>query len=175
MSNLILVDRLYEDDNALECVIAYCLNVNRYHLDKFNNNIEYYCFGVNQLSPKHIIDSMVAIKRIYHKEDGKQLHHIVLGIYQSFDFGVEHRKKWASLIAWDIGYYIYEKGYQNIVAIHIRYDGYVHFHIILNSVNYAIGKKLTNLKEFVNDINQFLKSNYQNLKWNNIYFNRENI
>lgn len=175
MSSVVLIDRSYSNRDAVEQLIAYCLHVDINNLNKFNNEVIYGCFGVNSLSPKTVINSMKNVKRWYHKEDGKLMHHVVLSLYTKRKSRVEERVKIASFVANDIGQFINYLGYQNITAIHVTYEYNVHIHIALNSVNYLTGKKLSKTKQFSDSITKFLRNNYNFLKWENIFYNRGNI
>lgn len=93
------------------------------------------CLGCTNQDP---LRSMVAVKRIHHKETGRQFEESMLSITPAgnnyshaelLNVGVECAEFW------------YRKGFQCTVALHIDSE-FRHFHIVINSVSYLTGLKI---------------------------------
>lgn len=157
----------YDDLCTLNSLFNYCLET-----DYPNQSIEWGGRGV-VLENKHTaIDSFNAVKSIYDKFDGKQAHHLVISIYRRqyirdpYDF---NRKRMldnmcCNYIAIEVAQLIFNKGYQVCYFKHTDTD-YLHLHLIINSVNYLYGNKLTNLLSFRYMIDSYLKEHYPHLQW----------
>lgn len=173
MSLIIVQSKDYINKDALDNVITYALKTDKNDSSKVTKSVEWNGFGVNDLTPEYMIDSMNNVKRRYKKEDGKLLHHFVLSIYQKYFFRVRNKEIWCQLVTNEVGNYLCSKGYQATGFIHVNYDGNVHVHFIFNSVNAYTGKKLTNEKIFYNDLLHFLKMNFYNLNWEKVQYNKD--
>lgn len=165
MSLILVMNKPYKDDRALENVIKYVINGMEDGSIRYASSEDCICYGVNPLTPQTIINSFNMDKRIYNKENGKQVHHFVLTIYKKNYLGMQNKKDWASLLCNEVSYYLRTKGFRNIACIHVAYGGNVHIHFAVNSVNGFTGKKLTNEKYFYNDLIYYLRQNYNLLKW----------
>lgn len=164
MSLVKITNSSYDDAYALTDVFSYCDNIRK----------RIYCEGLGVcLHNIHtVIDSMRLVKKIYGKETGKQLHHVIISIYRHkyTENNQESDKKditesvCRDLIGMELCEYIYNLGFQNVYFVHDDSE-YIHLHILVNSVNYMNGSKLTNLYSFKNNIEQYLKKRYKIMQW----------
>lgn len=100
------------------------------------------CLGC---SPSDPLGSMLAIKRIHRKEDKRQFEESMLSITPA---GNEYNNEELLKIGVECANFWYKKGYQCVVALHLDSE-FRHFHILVNSVSYIDGKKLTiDLKDY---------------------------
>ena len=100
------------------------------------------CLGC---SPNDPLGSMLAIKRIHRKEDKRQFEESMLSVTPA---GNEYSNEELLKIGVECANFWYGKGYQCVVALHLDSD-FRHFHILVNSVSYIDGKKLTiDLKDY---------------------------
>ena len=170
MSNIIVFNKSFSDDNALENVINYVISgTENGEIDYMDNN-EFVCHGVNPLSVQTIINSFNLDKRFYNKTSGKQVHHFILSIYKKNYSGIQNNKEWASLLMNELSYYLREEGFKNIACVHVAYGDNVHIHFAVNSVNSFTGKKLINEKIFYGDILTYLRRNFKILNWESTIF-----
>lgn len=164
MSLVKVTESSYNDAYALADVFNYC--------GKMGKCIYWDGLGVCLHNIRTAMDSMRIIKRSYGKDSGKQLHHVIISIYRDMYVKNEQELKnkksteriCRSLIGMEICEYIYNLGFQNVYFLHDDAQ-YVHLHILVNSVSYMNGIKLTNLYSFRNNIEQCLKNNYPFLQW----------
>lgn len=164
MSLIKITDNSYNDANALSDVFSYCGNVNKC--------VSWKGLGICLNNIHTAIDSMRVVQKIYGKEKGKHLYHIIISVdrkmyvrnKQELNSKIDTERICRSLIGMQICEYIYNMGFQNAYFLHDDSE-YLHLHIIVNSVSYINGKKLTNLYRFVNDIKQDLKEEYSFLQW----------
>lgn len=172
MSLIVVMSKPYNDDKALENVINYIINGMEDGSTLSASSKNCICHGVNPLTTQTIINSFNMDKKMYSKQDGKQVHHFVLSIYKKNYLGVKNNKDWASLLCYDVSYYLRKKGFRNICCIHVGYEGNVHIHFAVNSVNGFTGEKLTNEKYFYNNLIHYLRINYDILKWEKVVYNK---
>lgn len=166
MSIIRVVSKPYKDLNVIENIVAYALRVPVESLNKNISNVKYISYGVNDLTPRHMVNSFYRMKDRFNKRDGKQLHHFILSIYKRNYTGTENKKQWADIPCSYVGQYLKELGFQNISFTHVNeYDTNVHVHFVMNSVNGITGLKLSNEKTFYNDLLSYLRTNFKILKW----------
>lgn len=165
MSFIKIVPKDYLGYEALPNVIRYCLrNDNEY--------IERYGAGIVDNCAENIINGFNFVKKYYGKMDGKQLHHFVISIYR-YKY-ITNNKDWKAkkenesiackLLAKEVPIFIRDNGFQCCSFIHEDTD-YLHIHLIVNSVSWKDGHKLTNVKSFANIILRYVASNYAFLNW----------
>lgn len=166
MSIIKVVSKPYKKSDSLENIVAYALRVPVTSLSENISDIKYICYGVNDLTPLHMITSMKKTKDILNNTKGKQLHHFVLSIYKKNYLGMANKKMWCDLLCNDVAYYLRILGYQNIGFIHVeKYNCNVHIHFVMNSVNGLTGAKLTNVRTFYQNLLRYLRKNYAILNW----------
>lgn len=170
MSSIVVFNKPYKDDNALEDVILYALETAKNNLDL--SNVYWECFGVNSLSFQNIVESFRMVKRKYNKLGGKQIHHFVLSLYRKNFYGIENKEQWCSLLLYDVGNHIRNLGYMNIVSMHTDLDGNVHLHFVMNSVNGITGRKIDSEQYFYNNLLHYLRMNYSILNWEGIVYKK---
>lgn len=167
MSNIILMNKSYNDELALPTVMNYCIG---------NHSTKKKCFswggtGVDTSNIDTAINDMYKVKNYFSKTNGKQLYHIVITIYSDTDSVDENylKRKYkkesniCDAIVKPISKLIYDMGFQNCFFRHGD-SSIVHAHFVINSVNWMDGRKLTNFKSFVFAIKQFaLRQLYVNL------------
>lgn len=155
MSNIIVCNSEYTDKNSVYDVLHYIVKPKQ-----INTYIDWYGLGVLESSIQNASDSFLAIKKIYGKEDGKQLHHFVISPYTGFPMNIAI----IHLIGFQILQYVYDIGFQGVIAYHGN-TFTPHIHIVINSISYKDGSRLNNIKAFYNKLLYFLKYYYGNLKW----------
>lgn len=167
MSNIIVIKNSYKDENSLKDVMDYCAGNN------FDSPKCSFMYGVcsSDGSVDTAVENMMEVKEQYRKTGGKQLWHLVVTINTKTNSTNENyllRKKRMedkecdSLVS-GISDYINSIGYQNCVFRHID-TNVAHMHIVVNSVSYMNGKKLTDVKSFVYGIKNYaLHHHYINL------------
>lgn len=170
MSNIIVFNKSFSDDKALENVINYVISETENDEINYISSNDFVCYGVNPLSVQTIINSFELDKRYYNKSGGKQIHHFILSIYKNNYLGVQNNKEWASLLMNELAYYLREKGFKNVACVHVAYGDNVHIHFAVNSINSFTGKKLNNERLFYADILTYLRSNFKILNWKNTIF-----
>lgn len=166
MSIIVVVSEPYREANVLENIVAYALRVPVESLSENISDIKYISYGVNDLTPRHMINSFYNVKNLLNKRDGKQIHHFFLSIYKRNYRGVKNKEQWADILSSYVGQYLRTLGFQNISFIHVNeYASNVHIHFVMNSVNAITGLKLNNEKSFYNDLLSYLRTNFKILKW----------
>lgn len=177
MSNITVINEPYENEDALENLLAYILRVDKNTLNYHTSEVEHYGLGVNCLNPMSMIESFRMIKRFAYKMDGKQLHHFVLTIYMKNNhYSLRQRDleySWLRLLSAEVSQLLYEKkGYQNIFALH-NDTNVVHVHFMINSINYKTGKREKNLQGLYRSILYLLQNKYNRFKWEGIRYHEQ--
>lgn len=177
MSNIIVKNKKYLNDDSLENVIYYMLRIN----EKESNNSciattsAWGGMGVNNLSPSSAIHSFQVVKKIYNKRDGNQLHHMILTIYKRYSnlelkqLQMNNNKIWARLISDDVSKLIFDMGFQNIYALH-NDTNVLHIHFAINSINWIYGNRMQSTRYFYNKILSFLRLEYYMLNWEGVLY-----
>lgn len=139
----------YVNEDAVEKIIKYVLKQEKRQKHDLWGSI-----GTIKKSEKGITEDFHKIKRLYEKEDGLQLKHLVLSWGQTPDLP---RKKMRKLIKRTLSFWGME--YQVVYAVHEDKMGdRYHMHIVLNSVSNTgkkiqiTGKKLNRFKRKFNNI-----------------------
>ena len=88
--------------------------------------------------PKDPHGSMMAVKRVYHKEGGRQFEESMLSITPA---GNQYTNEELLKIGVECAMFWYIKGFQCTVALHLDSD-FRHFHFVINSVSFDKGKKI---------------------------------
>lgn len=173
MSFVKRINSIYSTMDDVKNLLAYCENSKNY--------FRYQCFGTNPLNMDYIISSMMRVKRIYHKEEGNQVHHLVLGFQVNKKMAENRKLFYAEDVLYTLGNYLNDKGFQSVGYIHKKENRYVfgyttdvfenvHIHLIINSVNGYTGLKLTNVQTFLKDILSELRREYPNLNWDRVIY-----
>lgn len=165
MSIVKMILKPYKDKEAINNVMNYCLKSN-------GDCSEWGGHGICTISLQTAIDGFKQIKKFYKKEDGKQLHHFVISISRRMcirnreEYKTKKNTEYIStkLIANELSELVFNYGYQNCWFIHVDTD-YYHIHLIINSVNYFIGYKLSDAFHFKSNLESYLKLNYGYLHW----------
>lgn len=177
MSNMVVKNKQYLNCIDLKNVVYYILRVNddnelkAFYLPK----LLWGGSGINSLSPITAIHTFQRVKRIYKKEDGNQLHHMIITIFKKYNnpdlirMQINDNKIWGRLIGDDISKLIFNIGYQNIFALH-EDTNVLHIHFVINSINWMDGSRIKSTKYFYNSILDFLKSEYYLLNWEGIIY-----
>ena len=95
-------------------------------------------YGVNLLNEQTMINSFKNVKKIYHKEKGRQLKHFIV----SFSTAENITPILAYQIAWEIAT-LYSDKFQVIFAVHEETQN-VHIHFIINTVSFTDGHMFDN-------------------------------
>lgn len=152
----------YIDNSAVTDVIRYCAK----------DGAEIKGRGVFLDSIDTIVQGFIDIKRLFHKTEGKQLHHLVISIYKfeiikdkkKINITKESQRICSELISNEVIDLIYKLGYQCCSFIH-NDTNTLHIHIVINSVSYIDGRKLSNMKELMKIVLNYLKIDYFFLDW----------
>lgn len=125
------------DKSAFEAMIKYALE--KPYTD-FNTNV-----GSIGCRKENALHDMTAVKRAYHKDNGRMYEHSVLSITPDFPSNKDGiYMEIGRRIAAHIG------GHQCVYALH-KDSGYRHLHFIWNTVSYVDGKRFT---QGPSDLNQ---------------------
>ena len=136
----------------LKCVASGCPLSNIFGYVKRREATKDKLIGGVNCSPDSALDEFIFIKKLFHKEEGRQYYHFVQSFSPEDDLTPE--------TAHEIGLRFAEAfpEYQVLVATHVN-TGALHNHIILNSVNMKNGRKyhqsrddLIRLKEYSNQL-----------------------
>ena len=171
MSNVIVRDLKYLNEDALENIFAYCLRIEK---DKLSDSKQSVIWGGNGLllnTPQSAINSFIAITSNYNKNLGNLLHHVIINL--KCDKKISDLISIAIEIGEKIGFDFFKKGFQSAYFIHIK-NGYVHIHLIVNSISYMTGNRINSSGWLGNNIISYLFLNYPHLKWEyNVIYNNE--
>lgn len=173
MSTIKRINESYDTMNDVRRLANYCESSEYFYKRQ--------CFGTNPLNADSMLNSMERVKRMWHKEDGNQVHHLVFCIQPRKKLEEKIKLLYTEDVLYTIGNYIDIKGFQSIGYIHNKqskyYFGYtpdvfdnIHIHLIINSVNGFTGLKLTNIRSFLKDILLLLKQEYPDLNWDMILY-----
>lgn len=174
MSNIIVMNNPYKDDQTLEMVLNYCIGNTCAH-----KKCEYWGgFGIRISSAETMIEDMKYIKQYYSQMGGRQLCHYIVVIKS---VAKPNKKEDNSLLkvkddaycnsfAGDVAKIFYNQGFQVCFFKHIDTET-PHLHYVINSVNGLDGKKIANVTSLANMAYQYLKSHYRKLNWQGIRFN----
>lgn len=124
-----LVPGDYSNEDAVEREINYIYNPSHATSGYYGG------VAVSYLNPEITIEQFKAVKRIYHKEDGRQIKHLVVSFAKN-----EHVSAKKAL---EIGYIIAEyfnNRYQIYFGVHEN-EEHIHIHFGINTVSYIDGKK----------------------------------
>lgn len=121
----------YHDHMAYEDLVSYCT---------VSRKCPYHCISGRAVNPKNAALAMQSVARVYEKDQGVRLRHIILSfspaeLDKTCDADVDSANK----IAWEImGYY--SRNYQILACVHTN-KKHLHIHFIMNMVSYLDGKK----------------------------------
>lgn len=163
MSNLIYKNRQYLNSDALENVVAYALRTDKVDLDNPMQRIIWGGQGIITRTPQTAIDGFNAVKKIYQRNEGNLLHHIII------TFRTRHNHKPITnyegiQIMSNVGFQLLEEGFQNMYFVHNEYDS-IHVHFIINSINFMTGKRIADKKYLTHGILSNLYQMTPNLQW----------
>ena len=169
MSNIIVLNRSYADENALNDVLRYCERKCEY----FWGN------GVDLSTLSTVMGSMMAVKMFYRKEALKKLEHMCVNVtpykgekkltYEECEFYIRELEKFMNIVSRDL----YSLGYQNCYFLHIRpKDNVPHVHYVINTTNLFDGKQMPSLTEFAYKLYEVLSQSFKHLNWDGVVFNK---
>lgn len=170
MSNVIVMNNSYVDENALRDVFNYCARKASYGGG----------YGIRLESESSAINSMMYIKQYHGKTDGKQVCHIVVGVDTICDTGREYTKKQSAIdgevldrFAGSLSEYIYRKhGYQNCYFRHVSQSYRPHVHYVINPVHVRTGKKLASHSDLAKDMYNLVLQYFPDLRWKGVRYNK---
>ena len=162
MSNLILMNRSYRDEKALDTVINYCANPY-----KCSGRFAY---GMDISSEESVIEGMKYMRRFLDKKDGKQLCHFVITI--DTPYSREKEYKWCAVVTKAVCLYWWQElGFQIAAYIHTNANK-IHSHFVVNSLNLKTGKLIDNPTAILYELHKLLVSAYPDLCWQGVFFNK---
>lgn len=173
MSNIVVMNKAYSDEKALERVINYCAGFTVNH----KKCIGYMGYGVFWNIPRYIIKDFNHVKQVWGKTEGRQLCHIVETIdvphnknnLDNHGMSRNEQIKYAAKTAFELGELIWDAGYQNCFFVHNDTDR-VHVHYVINTVNMFTGRKIHNLGDIGYMMHNHLARYYKELVWKGVYF-----
>ena len=116
----------YKNEDAVSRVIDYICRLNKPE--------QVGGMGVFPLYVEDMVNQFLAVKRIYHKEEGKQVFHIFISFEKSLGFTVDEVMEMGYEIA---AYWGYDR--QVIFAVHDDTQN-IHIHMAINTVAYTNGE-----------------------------------
>lgn len=133
--------------------------------------------GVITYSPQTAMYSMIKIKELYDKEDGRQIFHMMVSVEyykycsskEDFELYEQMKEQYRRMIAGYVCSIIYNEGYQNCYYLHSDTEHF-HYHFIINSINYNDGTRLSKIKGLLNKILYQLRSMYPELNFTNVVY-----
>lgn len=169
MSNVIVTNNEYKDENALGDVFNYCCR----------NALYAGGYGVRLESAETALNSMKYIKEYHGKNKGKQVCHIVVGVDTFFDTGRVYTPregvvdgKELDKFADDLSEFIYKVyGYQNCYFKHVGRSHRHHVHYVINPVHVQTGKKLDSHSQLAYNLHSLLEERFPLLKWCGVKYN----
>ena len=116
----------YKNKDAVSRVIDY--------ICRLDNPEQVGGMGVFPLYVEDMVNQFLAVKRIYHKEEGKQVFHIFISFEKSLGFTVDEVMEMGYEIA---AYWGYDR--QVMFAVHDDTQN-IHIHMAINTVAYTNGE-----------------------------------
>lgn len=173
MSNIVVMNKAYSDEKALESVITYCAGLTVKH----EKCIGYKVYGAINFSVEHIVMDFNHVKEVWGKTEGRQLCHIVETIdvphnknnFGNYGMSRDKQIKYAEKTSLELGKLIWNAGYQNCFFVHNDTD-HVHVHYVINTVNMFTGRKIHNLGDIGYMMHNYVAKNYKELVWKGVYF-----
>jgi len=135
----------YKNEDAVSRVIDYICRLNKPE--------QVGGMGVFPLYVEDMVNQFLAVKRIYHKEEGKQVFHIFISFEKSLGFTVDEvMEMWYEIAA----YCGYDR--QVMFAVHDDTQN-IHIHMAINTVAYTNGEykayyPIEDARRYVNTIVQ---------------------
>lgn len=169
MSFIKYINKPYEDVNSLRNLISYCMNEQDCYGEKVQS-VSNMIYGLCPLSFETAVNDFYIVKKLYNQLEGRQLNHLVISVYKE---GVSKNSRIVSakLILDGVGKKLMKDGYQNLCFLHVKNDGNIHIHVIINNVNYITGNRLTNIQGYLNHLTYLLNKQFKFLKWDSpIYY-----
>lgn len=164
MSNIIVVNGVYNDDEALKSVLNY----------GYEKNISWNGVGVRTTSMDEAVKSMEYVKEFWEQTDGKRLCHIVINLGGTGNSYIDCVAEYmADEIAALVADFIYSRGYQNCYFKHVSDSGVLHFHFVINNVHILDGRKIGSHSELASDIHRYLLHNYPGLDWRGVSYHQD--
>ena len=131
--------------------------------------------GVSNDNLSFAITDMKRVKKACHKEDGKQLLHIMINLKISSENDYSFSRKPDSqnlketrrpgfIIAAEITTILYQIGFQSVCFIHHETDCR-NLHFVINSVNFVNGKKINESNKLAYKMLHYLCHYYPSLHW----------
>lgn len=165
MSNVVIKDYGYFNDDALENIVAYGLRIEKYELNIPSPCIWWGGSGVLLSTPQAAINCFKATKRLCEKDNGNILHHVIITLNERYE--VNNAQFEAREIAKEISIELGNAGFQNLFFIHCEEVGKAHIHLVLNSINFLTGNRISSTGWLGNTILTYLKLNFNNFNWGN--------
>lgn len=157
-ARLIVVNKDYIGDNAIDNVIGYAID--SYHAD----TDEMLTSGVRNDSYKHIVEDFYRVQAIYNMNERQRLFHFVLSTTVSKDM-----QRTLDEAAEQLLEYFEDLGHQIVLVPHYSSDRncmHYHWHVIVNSISYKTGEILYDRYETYNAIIDYLNLNpYTHWNW----------
>ena len=121
MPVLIMMNKPYDDKDALETVVQYICRGG------------YGYYGGYGVDPRYAVQQMQLVKQLWGKEQGRQVRHFILSFHKDEHIGYEQLMK----VGFDICQYYSD--YQSVYGLHVDTD-HLHLHFAVNTVSFKSGR-----------------------------------
>ena len=173
MSNVIYKNTRYVNTDALENIVSYALRCDKVDLDSSLQSVAWSGQGIITKTPKMAINSFRTVKQIFTKNDGNQLHHVII-TFKTRQVMKPITTYDAIKIMSEVGYGLLVLGFQNMYFVHNEYDS-IHVHFVINSINFLDGRRISRLKDLTHNIVMKLYQLTPMLEWNfNVIYKNSN-
>lgn len=121
MPVLVVMNKSYEDDEALETVVRYILRPGAGYCGGYGVDLNY------------AVEQMQQVKKLWGKDHGRRVRHFILSFRQSEQIGYEQVMQ----LGFDICRYYSD--YQSVYGLHCD-TSHLHLHFGVNTVSFRNGK-----------------------------------
>lgn len=129
----------YKNMNAVDNLIRYITRT-RQDESRFDELKYWTAIGFNNSDVNTTIQQFTHVQSIMRDHTIRKAYHFTYSPDQNEKHLIDKDYRLAALIAYNQALLLYNAGYQIVVAVHDTIDGNLHFHFVLNSVNYITGK-----------------------------------
>lgn len=153
MSFIKLINKKYETKADVKSLIEYCVKQPFF--------IKYETFGTNCLNLEYALKSMYVRKKLFNKEDGQQIQHLVFSIKPEKSFCKSDLIIFSDQVMYEVGNHLADIGFQSIGFIHAKVNkiyadtespNNVHIHFIVNNTNAIDGHNMRDIKNLLYSI-----------------------
>ena len=129
----------YKNMNAVDNLIRYITRT-RQDESRFDELKYWNAIGFDNTDVSIVIQQFTHVQSIMRDHTIRKAYHFTYSPDQNEKRLINKDYCLAALIAYNQALLFYNAGFQTVVAVHDTIDGNLHFHFVLNSVNYINGK-----------------------------------